>query len=110
MGEDNGIIGSPFFIMERKVGIVIRKKLPENFYNQNNGPELISEQLIKTLAEFHQVNFSAIGLNDLGKPEGCVERQVNGWKKRWDNAKHENLDSVDEIYAWLINNIPKTSQ
>ena len=32
--EDKGIIGSPFFIMERKVGIVIRKKLPENFYNQ----------------------------------------------------------------------------
>ena len=107
--ENKEIIGSPFFIMERKVGSVIRNKLPEKFYNQKNGPELISEQLIKTLAEFHQVNFSAIGLNDLGKPEGFVERQVNGWKKRWDNAKHENLDSVDDIYAWLINNIPKTS-
>ena len=108
--EDKGIIGSPFFIMERKVGIVIRKKLPENFYNQNNGPELISEQLIKTLAEFHQVNYSEIGLDDLGKPKGFVERQVIGWKKRWDNAKHEDLDSVEKIYAWLNNNIPTTNQ
>ena len=108
--EDKGIIGSPFFIMERKVGIVIRKKLPENFYNQNNGPELISEQLIKTLAEFHQVNYSEIGLDDLGKPKGFVERQVIGWKKRWDNAKHEDLDSVENIYAWLNNNIPTTNQ
>ena len=108
--EDEDIIGSPFFIMKRKVGTVIRKELPENFYNKKNGPELISEQLIKTLAEFHQVDYSDLGLDNLGKPSGFVERQVAGWKKRWDNAKHQDLDSVEEIYNWLIKNIPNTNQ
>ena len=108
--EDLEIIGSPFFIMERKVGEVIRKKLPDNFYNQKDGPELISEQLIRTLAKFHQVNYYDLGLEDLGKPIGFVERQVNGWKKRWDNAKHQDIDNVEKIYYWLIENIPNTNQ
>ena len=50
--------------MERKIGTVIRKKLPKKFYQQNNGPALISEKLIKTLAEFHMVDYCKIGLND----------------------------------------------
>ena len=108
--EDEEIIGSPFFIMERKVGTVIRKRLPKNFNEQNNGPTSISKQLIKTLAEFHMVDYSEIGLDDLGKPIGFVERQVSGWKKRWDNAKHEDLDSVEKIYSWLIKNIPNNNQ
>ena len=108
--EDQEIIGSPFFIMERKIGTVIRKKLPKTFYKQHNGPALISEKLIKTLAEFHMVDYCEIGLNDLGKPSGFVERQVNGWKKRWDNAKHEDLDSVEKIYTWLIKHIPNNNQ
>ena len=70
--ENEEIIGSPFFIMERKIGTVIRKRLIENFYKQKNGPQLISGKLIKTLAEFHQVDYSEIGLDDLGKPIGFV--------------------------------------
>ena len=108
--ENEEIIGSPFFIMERKIGTVIRKKLIENFYKQKNGPQLISEKLIKTLAEFHQVDYSEIGLDDLGKPTGFVERQINGWKKRWDNAKHQEIDAVENIYAWLVKNVPNTNQ
>ncbi|MBR99944.1 MAG: phosphotransferase family protein, partial [Candidatus Marinimicrobia bacterium] len=100
--ENEEIIGSPFFIMERKIGTVIRKKLIENFYKQKNGPQLISGKLIKTLAEFHQVDYSEIGLDNLGKPIGFVERQINGWKKRWDNAKHQEIDAVENIYAWLV--------
>jgi aminoglycoside phosphotransferase (APT) family kinase protein len=108
--ENEEIIGSPFFIMERKIGTVIRKKLIENFYKQKNGPQLISGELIKTLAEFHQVDYSEIGLDDLGKPIGFVERQINGWKKRWDNAKHQEIDAVENIYAWLVKNVPNTNQ
>jgi len=54
--DDQEIIGAPFFIMDRKVGVVIRTTLPENFEKMTNGPELISAQLINVLAEFHQVN------------------------------------------------------
>ena len=108
--ENEEIIGSPFFIMERKIGTVIRKKLIENFYKQKNGPQLISGKLIKTLAEFHQVDYSEIGLDDLGKPIGFVERQINGWKKRWDNAKQQEIDAVENIYAWLVKNVPNTNQ
>jgi aminoglycoside phosphotransferase (APT) family kinase protein len=107
--DDQGIIGAPFFIMDRKVGIVIRTTLPDNFEKMANGPELISAQLINVLAEFHQLDYGKLGLGNLGKPEGFVQRQVEGWKKRWDKAKHENLPAVEQIYNWLSDNIPETT-
>ena len=87
--------------MDRKVGVVIRTTLPDSFEKMANGPELISAQLINVLAEFHQVDYSALGLDDLGKPEGFLQRQVDGWKSRWDKAKHEDLPAVENIYNWL---------
>ena len=42
--DDQEIIGAPFFIMDRKVGVVIRTALPENFEKMKNGPDLISSQ------------------------------------------------------------------
>ena len=105
---DQEIIGAPFFIMDRKVGVVIRTTLPENFEKMANGPQLISAQLINVLAEFHQVGYSSLGLDDLGKPEGFLQRQVKGWKNRWDKAKHEDLPAVEKIYNWLNENIPET--
>ena len=73
--DDQEIIGAPFFIMDRKVGVVIRTALPDNFEKMANGPELISAQLINVLAEFHQVDYSSLGLNDWAYRKGfCSAR------------------------------------
>ncbi|GIS72577.1 MAG: hypothetical protein CM1200mP10_21540 [Candidatus Neomarinimicrobiota bacterium] len=87
--DDQEIIGAPFFIMDRKVGVVIRTALPDNFEKMANGPELISAQLINVLAEFHQVDYFLGGpLDDFKKTrEGFLKRQVKGWKNRWEKGK-----------------------
>lgn len=109
--EDNiQIIGAPFFVMERKEGIVIRKKMPDEYRSHPNVGLEVSDAIIKSLVELHQVNYEKIGLKKLGDTEGYIERQVHGWYKRWMAAKHKEIQDVEKIYSWLCINMPKSHQ
>ena len=107
--DDESIIGTPFFIMERHTGIVVRTKIPTEFANQSNAGRQMSIALVDALAEFHKVDYESLGLQSLGKPEGFIERQVAGWHKRWEAAKHKDISEMDEIHHWLNDNMPQAS-
>lgn len=107
--EDPGIIGADFFVMERRRGTVVRTKIPAHYASINDAPRRMSLALIDTLADFHAVDYKAIGLESLGRPNGFIERQIEGWYKRWHAAKHEELPLMDELYTWLKANQPASS-
>jgi aminoglycoside phosphotransferase (APT) family kinase protein len=65
--------------------------------------------LVDALAEFHAVDYRSIGLADLGEPDGFVARQIEGWYKRWNAAKVEEVADMDAVYEWLRSNQPSTS-
>jgi len=108
--EDKNIIGAPFFVMERKEGVVIRSKMPIEFESINCLGKKISTALVNTLAELHSVNYKDLGLEGLGKPEGFIERQVFGWNKRWNAARVKPIPEMDNLFEWLKSNIPKSNQ
>ncbi len=99
--EDEGVIGAPFHVLERRHGIVIRTDLPARFQGDPALNRRIGEMIVDALAALHKVDPAAAGLGDLGHPEGFVERQLAGWTKRWHAAKHEDDPRVDAIVAWL---------
>jgi len=106
--EDESVIGAPFFLMERKGGVVVRGKVPDRF-GGGDDPEAnrkLSTVVIDTLAQFHRVDPAECGLDDLGHPEGFLERQVHGWARRWERAKHEDDPVADEVAAWLAAELP----
>jgi aminoglycoside phosphotransferase (APT) family kinase protein len=101
--DDAAIIGAPFFVMERRRGIVIRRAIPPEF-GGGADPAInrrISEVLVDALADLHEVDYRAIGLETLGKPEGFLRRQIDGWAGRYERAKTRQLGVVDELVAWL---------
>ncbi|MDL1885716.1 phosphotransferase family protein [Anaerolineae bacterium CFX8] len=104
--DDVSVIGAPFFIMERRSGVVVRKVIPDEFAALPDAPRRMSEALIDALAAFHALDYAALGLDDLGKPAGFIARQVDGWFKRWQNAKTADLPEMDAVYDWLKNNLP----
>lgn len=110
--EDASLIGAPFFLMERKAGVVVRKEIPEVFGGGDDpvANRKLSEVVIDTLAQFHEVDPSAADLGDLGRPVGFLERQVQGWSKRWDASKIDDLPLVDELRDWLWNNLPTSDR
>jgi aminoglycoside phosphotransferase (APT) family kinase protein len=106
--EDEAVIGAPFFVMERRYGVVVRNSVPEQF-GSGEDPDAnrkLSEVVIDTLAEFHAVDPSACGLDDLGRPDGFLERQVQGWLARWEKARHEENPIADHVARWVADHRP----
>ncbi|MCY4073222.1 MAG: phosphotransferase family protein [Chloroflexi bacterium] len=106
--EDASVIGAPFLIMERRKGLVVRRAMPPGFAAMPNAARLLSEALVDVLVEFHSVDYDSIGLAGLGKPAGFIGRQVQGWYRRWNAAKLEDSSIVEELYSWLVANMPES--
>jgi len=104
--DDESIVGAPFFVMERRQGIVVRNSIPAVYDAWKDAPAHMSRTLVETLSDLHAVDFDAIGLGDLGRPAGFIRRQIDGWWRRWQAAKLEELPAVDAVYDWLRSNEP----
>ena len=107
--EDEDVLGTPFYVMERVEGVVLRKQMPDAMVP---APELMSSiaaGLVRTLAELHAVDFEAAGLGELGRPAGYVQRQVEGWAKRYEHARTDSIPEMDRVTAWLRDAMPPDS-
>lgn len=104
--DEPTVIGAPFFVMERKHGIVIRRSIPDDYAAFPDAPRQMSTALVDALAAFHAVDYHALGLETLGKPAGFIERQVEGWYGRWHNARTHVLPQMETVYGWLRENVP----
>ncbi|UJL45543.1 phosphotransferase family protein [Virgibacillus sp. NKC19-16] len=104
--EDESIVGSPFFIMERRKGIVVDSTFPEDVNYDPSLGRRISEIMVDKLVELHQVDYTKTELVNMTKPDGFMERQVAGWTKRYYNSKTDEVSGVDQLTNWLKNNVP----
>ena len=104
--QDASIIGADFHVLERRRGFVIRTQLPPSLARDIGAVRRLSEMLVDTLAALHQVDTDHVGLAELGRPDGFVQRQLSGWSKRWNAAKDHDLPDVDQLMSWLHKEIP----
>jgi aminoglycoside phosphotransferase (APT) family kinase protein len=102
--EDTSIIGSVFYVMERRRGIIVRTEEPPGFTPSIRSR--ISESIIDTLADLHAIDIEKSGLSALGKPAGFVARQVHGWSERWHGSKTTELPDMEHLASWLEGRIP----
>jgi aminoglycoside phosphotransferase (APT) family kinase protein len=106
--DDPAVIGAPFYLMERKTGIVLRhQKSPAGIDLNPERMRRISEAAVDGLAELHAVDYAAAGLGDLGRPAGYVERQVSGWTERWRGSRTDDVPDIDRAAAWLAGHLPR---
>lgn len=103
--EDASIIGSPFYLMERKRGLVVRNRIPPEIGEDISLRRRVSEAIIDTLIALHAVDIYATGIIDLGKPEGFVKRQVDGWASRWQRSKTSEVPEMEAVIVWLKDRI-----
>jgi aminoglycoside phosphotransferase (APT) family kinase protein len=107
--DDASVIGTPFYAMERVSGVILRARVPESLVLDAPTMRRVSEATCDTLAEIHAIDWRAVGLGDLGKPEGYVERQVRGWADRWRKARTDDVPQVEKLGAWLEEHRPPES-
>jgi aminoglycoside phosphotransferase (APT) family kinase protein len=104
--EDPAIIGAPFFLMERRHGIVLRTSVPPEVTAHENYAARVSRAFVDCMVELHGVDIQAHGLTALGKPEGFVARQVKGWSERWARARTEDTPEMDRVIEQLAAKMP----
>ena len=105
--EDESVIGAPFYLMERRRGIVIRRQPPKGMQIDQATARALAFALIDGLADLHKIDWRGVGLGEFGKPEGYAGRQVEGWTRRWNQAKTEDADKLDAVASWLAAQLPK---
>ncbi len=107
--DDEAIIGSKFHIIERRNGFVIRKQFDPYISPLKENLRKISFKIIDILSDLHKINPDEVGLGDLGKPDGFVLRQLNGWEERWKKSTEEtDLNSkFDKLISYLRSSLPQ---
>ena len=107
--DDHDGIGCDFYLMNYIQGLVIRRDYPSHL---GLSPSQIRQQLLNffdVLSELHSVDLVEAGLDNFGKPEGYVQRQVDGWCRRWRDAITPDTVNVDATMQWLQDNMPAES-
>jgi len=108
--DDTSIIGSDFFLMERKKGIVLDTHFPSGTESTVQLARQLSEKMVDALVALHAIPYQQTALKDMVKPEGFMERQVHSWVGRYDRAKTAELSEVAALTAWLKANCPKNHE
>lgn len=105
--EDESLLGAKFYLMERIEGVIIRQDPPEGF---NPSEELVRktcESLAVNLARLHAIDWRGAGLESLQRKEGSfIQRQVEGWHKRYHGSQTDDIPLVEEVYQWCWENMP----
>jgi aminoglycoside phosphotransferase (APT) family kinase protein len=107
--EDESILGAPFYVMERRRGIVLRKTCPAELTIGPDTAQRLGSALVDNLARLHALDHRSIGLGDLGKPEGYVARQVLGWTNRYAQARTDDVPAMERVASWLAEHMPTES-
>lgn len=109
--DDRSIVGADFLVSEFRVGEVIWGRLPESMGGLAGAARSVGLAVIDALADLHTVDPASCGLADLGRPEGFVRRQVDGWRARWDRVATDDLDEVMRAAgAALSDSVPESSR
>jgi aminoglycoside phosphotransferase (APT) family kinase protein len=103
--EDESIVGTPFYIMEKVEGRIFRYPTAPEITSAEER-HAIFESMNETLAKIHQVDWKAAGLSDFGKPGNYMARQISRWTKQYEASKTDQIESMDNLIQWLSRNIP----
>ena len=99
--DDQDVIGSDFYAMQRLEGTILRGDLPPGMTLDPEQAGGLCRTFLDVLVELHGVDASAAGLDDIGKGAGYVGRQVAGWSDRFRKARTDNVGDYENVMSWL---------
>ena len=104
--DDASVVGSKFYLMERRRGLVIRNQEPPAVADRPDVRRRASAGIVDALVGLHAIDVAGRGLSALGKPAGFVERQVRGWTERWHRSKIAAVPEMEAVADWLPPHVP----
>ncbi len=103
---DETVNGAPFYVMNFVDGVVLDNAEKAELLDRSLRRSA-SFNLIDVLCELHDVDIDAVGLGNLAKREGYIERQIKRWSTQWENSKTRELPEIDEVVRLLSTKVPR---
>ncbi len=103
---DPSVLGGPFYLMERVEGVVLRGCMASDEVPSEELMAAIADSLVRTLVELHGLDATRPGLCELGRPQGYVRRQIEGWTERWRAARTDEVAAMEKVARWLLDSMP----
>lgn len=109
--EDVSVNDAPFFVMEHVEGVVLHEAavvddaLPEGAARHRAGLSLVD-----ALVALHAVDVDAVGLGDLSRRSGYLDRQLKRWSTQWDASRTRDLPEMEQLNRWLVANRPEEAR
>jgi aminoglycoside phosphotransferase (APT) family kinase protein len=107
--DDAALLGAPFYVMQKLDGIILRRDPPKDLRYSPEEARRLCLNLLDALIRLHTLDYKALGLGELGKPDGYVARQVGGWCERFQKAWTDDVPKCEALMAWLKDHTPKDS-
>ncbi len=104
---DESVNGSPFYVMGFVEGVVVRDAAIAKAALTDEGRRNAGASIVDVLAAIHAVDPDAVGLGQLGRKDGYIERQLKRWYGQWEKSKTRELPAVDEVYGELLARVPE---
>ncbi|MEQ1564416.1 MAG: phosphotransferase family protein [Myxococcota bacterium] len=101
---DPAVLGCEFYLMDRVLGWIPRRSLPEGFDPART--RLLCQAAVDQLIALHQVDPDRAGLREIGRGPGYVRRQVEGWTDRYRKARTPDVPDFERVMAWLAEHQP----
>lgn len=106
--DDEAVIGSPFYVMEKVEGLVVTTEVP-NELDSVADRRRMGEELVDALVEVHAVDWRAAGLEGFGKPTGYLERQLKRFLGLWEINRTRDIPAVESVGRWLAETMPQSA-
>ena len=104
--QDETVLGSDFYVMERIPGTILRRNLPAGLTLTPEQAGELGRRAVDSLVALHSVDIEAAGLGDLGRGAGYVGRQVEGWSERYRRARTHDAPDFAPVLTWLASRQP----
>jgi aminoglycoside phosphotransferase (APT) family kinase protein len=105
--EEESIIGSDFYVMEKLHGVIPRANLPKGLELTPAQVNELCKAAIDKLVELHQIDYEAANFDRYYKGEGYVNRQITGWCNRYRKARTPDVPDFEKVVKWLNQEMPK---
>jgi aminoglycoside phosphotransferase (APT) family kinase protein len=104
---EDDVNGAPFYVMDFVEGTVIRDVNVGQSVLDRDEQARVADSLVDVLAALHHVDPDSVGLGDLGRKDGYLDRQLRRWYRQWTDSRSSDVPDIEEVHARLAAAIPR---
>ncbi|HEX4979968.1 MAG TPA: phosphotransferase family protein [Acidimicrobiales bacterium] len=104
--DDDAVNGAPFYVMGFVEGVIARDAAAADTLTVEQRRRA-GASLVDVLAAIHSVDPADVGLDDLGRHGGYIERQLKRWYAQFQQSKMREVPVVDEVHDFLLAHVPE---